>query len=93
MNVTKSDLVSRVCSDTGLNGTQATKAVYALFDNIEKSLQAGNTVSIHGFGKFEPVTRAARPGRNPRTGETVTIPATKAVKFSVAKQLKDAVND
>lgn len=88
---TKSEIIDSVVEHVGLTKAQATKAVNAVFEGIVGSLMDGESVSVHGFGKFEAVEKAARPGRNPRTGETVTIPARTSVKFSAAKQLKDAL--
>lgn len=90
--MTKTDLIEVVQQETGLTKAHATKAVNAVFQGISMELEMDCNVSIHGFGKFEPVRKAARPGRNPRTGETVTIPARNAVKFTAAKQLKDEMN-
>lgn len=89
--MTKTDLIEQVAVETGLTKAQATKAVNAVFQGISMELEVERDVSIHGFGKFETVRKDARPGRNPRTGETVTIPARNAVKFTAAKQLKDAL--
>ncbi len=88
----KNDLISSVAADTGLSKADATKAVDAVFDNIEKSLKRGNEVRLVGFGTFSVAQRKASTGRNPRTGETIQIPASKQPKFKAGKGLKDAVN-
>ena len=70
----------------------ANKAVHAVLRAIENALARGERVAIAGFGVFEVTQRAARKGRNPRTGETIEIPPTKAVRFRPGKTLRDAVN-
>lgn len=88
----KNDLISSVAADTGLSKADATKAVDAVFDNIEKSLKRGSEVRLVGFGTFSVADRKASTGRNPRTGETIQIAASKQPKFKAGKGLKDAVN-
>jgi DNA-binding protein HU-beta len=90
--VNKNDLVSSVAADSGLSKADATKAVDAVFDNIEKSLKSGNEVRLVGFGTFSVADRKASTGRNPRTGESIQIPASKQPKFKAGKGLKEAVN-
>ena len=68
------------------------KALKAAFDAIKDEVIAGNKVDIAGFGSFQPVSRAARTARNPKTGEAVQVAAKKAVKFKVSKTFKDALN-
>lgn len=70
---------------------EAERVVEALFDSIISSLKRGEEVSVAGFGKFSVKMRKAREARNPKTGETVKVPASNAVKFSVAKALKEGV--
>ncbi len=76
-----------------LNGTkvQAEQVVDTVFDSIVASLKKGNEVSVAGLGIFSVKSRAARQARNPRTGETISVPAMKVPKFRAAKALKDAV--
>lgn len=76
-----------------LNGTkvQAEQVVDAVFDSIVAGLKKGEEVSIAGLGIFSVKTRASRQARNPRTGESITVPAMKVPKFRAAKALKDAV--
>ncbi len=88
----KNDLISSVATDTGLSKADSTKAVDAVFDNIEKSLKRGDEVRLVGFGTFSVADRKASTGRNPRTGETIQIAASKQPKFKAGKGLKDAVN-
>ncbi len=88
----KNDLVAAVADSAGLTKADATKAVDAVFDNVTSSLQGGGEVRLVGFGTFSVVDRKATTGRNPRTGETIQIPASKQPKFKAGKGLKDAVN-
>lgn len=89
----KNDLVAAVAAQTDLSKTDAAKAVDAVFDSITASLKKGDEVRLVGFGTFAVSERAASEGRNPRTGETIAIPASKQPKFKAGKGLKDAVND
>jgi DNA-binding protein HU-beta len=90
--MTKNDLIVQVSETSNLTRLQATAAVEAAFDLITRALKAGDEVKIIGFGTFSVSNRAAREGRNPRTGEPVQIAASRAVKFSSGKGLKDALN-
>ena len=92
MSVNKNDLVAAVADSAGLTKADAAKAVDAVFDNISSSLKGGGEVRLVGFGTFSVVNRKATTGRNPRTGETIQIPASKQPKFKAGKGLKDAVN-
>ncbi|WP_159721579.1 HU family DNA-binding protein [Enterococcus sp. CSURQ0835] len=87
----KQTLVEKVAEKTGLTKKDAAAAVDALFDGIQSSLKDGEKVQIIGFGNFEVRERASRKGRNPQTGEEITIPASKSPAFKAGKQLKDAV--
>lgn len=87
----QSDLVRLVCDSTGLAAKDAKAAVDAAIDRIAGALAAGASVRT-GLGTFTPVDRPARPGRNPSTGERLTIPASRAVRFKASKTLKDRVN-
>ena len=73
------------------NNVQAEAAYDALFAIVADALKKGDAVSISGFGSFKVVERAARKGRNPRTGEEIDIPASRAVKFTPSKALKESV--
>jgi DNA-binding protein HU-beta len=90
--VNKNDLVAAVADSAGLTKADAAKAVDAVFDNISGSLKKGGEVRLVGFGTFSVVNRKATTGRNPRTSETIQIPASKQPKFKAGKGLKDAVN-
>jgi len=91
-DMNKAELIDAVATQAGLQKAEATKAVDAVFESIAGALKAGDQVSLLGFGTFVVKTRAARSGRNPRTGETIEIPASKAPVFKAGKALKDAVN-
>lgn len=88
----KNDLIAAVAEKTGLTKAQAGEAVDAVLDAITGTLKSGDEVRIIGFGNFSVSERAASEGRNPRTGETIQIPASKTPKFKAGKGLKDAVN-
>jgi len=90
--MTLEELVNAVAKETGMTKANANKAVHALLHAIEKALAGGERVAIAGFGVFEVTERAARKGRNPRTGETIEIAPTKAVRFRPGKTLRDAVS-
>jgi DNA-binding protein HU-beta len=87
----KTELIAAVAAKTGMSKKDAEKAVAATVDAITESLVKGDKVQVSGFGIFEVKTREARVGRNPRTKETIQIPATKLPAFKAAKALKDAV--
>ena len=88
----KNDLIAAVADNTELSRGDATKAVDAVFDLITDCLKNGDEVRLVGFGTFSVSQRKATQGRNPRTGETIQIPASKQPKFKAGKGLKDAVN-
>jgi len=88
----KNDLVATVASSTGLSKSDAAKAVEGVFDAISAALKKGEEVRLVGFGTFSVAKRAASTGRNPRTGESIKIPASKQPKFKAGKGLKDSVN-
>jgi DNA-binding protein HU-beta len=88
----KSELIEAVAKSADLSKADAGRAVDAFVDATTKALKKGDQVSLVGFGTFSVRSRAAREGRNPRTGETIHIPASKAPAFKAGKALKDAVN-
>jgi DNA-binding protein HU-beta len=88
----KNELVEKVCEHSGLSKADAGRAVDAVVGSITGALKAGDTVSLIGFGTFDVRSRAARTGRNPRTGEEIQIAAAKNPAFKAGKALKDAVN-
>ncbi len=87
----KASLVEHVANATGLSKKQAQAAVEAVFSGITDALARGESVSVVGFGTFSVTQRAARTARNPRTGETIHVPASRAPKFKAGKSLKEAV--
>jgi DNA-binding protein HU-beta len=90
--MTKNDLADKVAERTGLPASQARQALEATIDTVSDELAAGGEVALAGFGKFSVSHRSARQGRNPATGETISIAASKAAKFSAASALKSRLN-
>jgi DNA-binding protein HU-beta len=89
----KSDLVNSIADSVeGITRKQAVAAFEAIFDAMTEALKAGDTVKVPGFGSFAVSQRDARKGRNPATGEAITIKASKSVRFKVGKELKESVN-
>ena len=88
----KSDLVNFVSRETNLSKADSERAISAVFGGITDTLKRGNEARFVGFGSFAVTQRAARAGRNPRTGQVIQIPASKAPKFRPGKELKAAVN-
>ena len=87
----KTELIAAVAAKTGLTKKDAECVINATVESITESLVKGDKVQVSGFGIFEVKAREARVGRNPRTKETIQIPATKLPAFKAAKALKDAV--
>jgi DNA-binding protein HU-beta len=90
--MTKADLIESVANKTELPRVIAEKAVTAVFDDIVAALKGGDKVSISGFGTFAVSSRKARTGRNPKTGDTIEIAASKSAKFKAGKTLKESLN-
>ncbi len=88
----KNDLVDAVAERTGLAKSDAARAVEAVLGTVTETLQKGDQVALSGFGTFVAKARAARTGRNPRTGESIAIPASRVPAFKAGKALKDALN-
>ncbi len=88
----KADVVDRVAGEAGVPRQQAESVLNAFFDTVRSAARSGDRVGWPGFGSFSTTQRKARTGRNPRTGEAVKIPATRAVKFSASSTLKDFLN-
>ena len=86
------ELVAAMADKAGLAKKDAEKALKAFTDVVAEELKKGEKIQLVGFGTFEVSQRAAREGRNPRSGETMTIAACKAPKFKAGKALKDAIN-
>ncbi len=88
----KGDLVNKVAESAELTKAQATSAVNAVFDSVSDTLKDGGKVTLIGFGTFSVSHRDSRTGRNPKTGEAITIAAKNSVKFKAGKDLNSAVN-
>lgn len=88
----KNEFIDRVADLSNMSKADATRAVDAVFDAITSALKKGDDVRLVGFGTFSAAKRKAREGRNPRTGETIQIPASTQPKFAAGKGLKDALN-
>jgi len=91
--MTKSDLIEKISETvTNLNKKECEVVVDAVFDNMKDALRSGGKIEIRGFGSFTVRTRRAKEGRNPKTGEKVSIPEKKVPFFKVGKELKELVN-
>ena len=88
----KQELIDYVANQSDLSKAAATRAVDAVIGGVQKTLRKGGTVALVGFGTFKTGKRAARTGRNPRTGEQIKIKAANVAKFTPGKGLKDALN-
>ena len=88
----KGDLINLVASKAGLTKAQAADAVNTVFEGIEGALKNEGKAAFVGFGTFSKSHRASRKGKNPSTGQEITIPAMNVVKFKAGKALKDSVN-
>ena len=88
----KAELISAVAVKTGLSKKDSEKAINATFETITTSLEAGEKVQLVGFGMFDVKERGARVGRNPKTKETIEIPASRVPTFKAGKALKDSID-
>ena len=88
----KSELIEKIAGAADLSKADAERALNATTETITKTLKKGDTVQLIGFGSFSVVKRSARKGRNPQTGETIKIKASKAPKFTPGKSFKEAIN-
>jgi len=89
--MTKADLIEKMAKDAEVSKAAAGKALESFIDGVKKTLKKGNKVSLVGFGTFAVSKRKARKGRNPRTGEKITIKAAKVPKFTSGKVFKEAI--
>ena len=89
--MTKAELIDKIASGTGLSKADASRALDSTLNSVKAALKKGQKVTLVGFGTFSVVKRKSRKGRNPRTGQVITIPAAKIPKFTAGKSLKDAV--
>ncbi|HEY8338832.1 MAG TPA: HU family DNA-binding protein [Egibacteraceae bacterium] len=88
----RSELIDSVAQSSGLSKADAQRALDAVLDTIQKTVAKGDRVALTGFGTFELRERAARTGRNPQTGETMQVAASKAPAFKAGKSFKELVN-
>lgn len=89
--MTKADLVGAVAAKAGMTKKASEKALNAMIESIQEALKSGERVALVGFGTFAVANRAARQGRNPRSGKSIKIPARKVPVFRPGKELKDAI--
>lgn len=89
--MTKTEFIAEVATRLNTSKTQAEELVKALLETVEEQLAKGERIQLTGFGTFEVIERASREGRNPKTGEPMSIPASKSPKFKPGKSLKDLV--
>ena len=89
--MTKAELTDKIANSAGISRTAATNALNSIIDNITKTLQKGQKVTLLGFGTFSVQQRKARSGRNPKTGEEIKIPAGKSPKFTAGTTLKNSL--
>ena len=90
--MTKADAVKKIAGITGLTHQTTHDTIDAMVETMQEALNTDGKFTLQGFGTFTKVTKKARKGRNPKTGETIDIPEKQAVKFSPAQSLKDLVN-
>ncbi|WP_213956763.1 MULTISPECIES: HU family DNA-binding protein [unclassified Variovorax] len=88
----KTELIAAIAADVDLSKAEAARVLESVLENLTKALARGETVQVIGFGNFTVASRPERAGRNPSTGEQMTIKASKSPKFTAGKALKDAVN-
>jgi nucleoid DNA-binding protein len=89
--MTKDEMIAIMAEQSGISKKQATEALTAFMDNVTRSLKKGTRVSFSGFGTFAVSNRKARIGRNPQTGATINIPASRVPVFRAGKALKEAL--
>lgn len=89
---TKADIIAHVAQSAGITKAQAESAIDAFFNLVTEQAKNGGKLAWAGFGSFAPSHRAARSGRNPRTGEELQIPSSTSMKFTPARALRDTLN-
>jgi DNA-binding protein HU-beta len=90
--VNKTELIEHIAAKSDISKAAATRALASIIEAVKKTLKKGDTVTLVGFGTFSVTKRAARKGRNPRTGVALKIKAAKVPRFKAGKGLKDALN-
>jgi len=90
--MTKEELVKGISKKAEITQEAASKTVTSIFESLKEALAKGDSFALVGFGSLKVVERSERTGRNPRTGEEITIPAHKTVRFSLGKDLKELLN-
>ena len=91
--MTKTELIDGLSNKLGVNKAEAEKAINIILEDIVLALRQGERVNISGFGTFSVSSRKPRTGRNPKTGESIQIAASRSAKFKAGKQLKDSLNE
>ncbi len=89
--MSKREVTKLIAKDAGITLQQAQKAYHGMLDGIKDAMQKGERVTFSGFGSFEIKTRHERKGRNPKTGETITIPSKRRIKFTPSRELKKSL--
>ncbi len=89
--MTKADLIAAVASETGIKKSVAEKILNSFMDSIAQAMKKGDKITLTGFGTFQCAQRAARTGRNPRSGKEIAIPASKVPKFKPGNKLREAL--
>jgi DNA-binding protein HU-beta len=89
--MTKAELIDKIASGTGLSKADASRALDTTLNSVKAAMKKGLKVTLVGFGTFSVSKRKSRKGRNPRTGDVITIPAAKVPKFTAGKSLKDYI--
>ncbi len=90
--MTKADIAEKIHTNTGLSKKDSAAMMETVFSIMKESLEAGESIKVSGFGVFEPKQKNARRGRNPQTGEAITIEARKVLTFKPSSLLRDAIN-
>lgn len=90
--MTKAELVARISEEAGITKTQADKTLKALVETIISEVKGGDRITLTGLGTFSLAEKAARTGRNPQTGASIQIPASKGLKFKASTTVKDSLN-
>ena len=90
-HMTKADLIVKIADGSGITKAAAEKALNSFVAAVSEAIANGDKITLVGFGTFDVATRSQREGRNPRTGETITIPSSKVVRFKAGNKLKETI--